>query len=136
MGEQADPCLGRQRWPGTLGRAERGVAESAWYPCPWAVKREGWCVSACVERPASSGPGTEQPVGFPTIVLPSPAPWASGVRMDGVSTALPSLASVGMLEPLLCLGVEMRRGKRGEGHGLVNEPLEGADGGLELEGGT
>lgn len=126
---------------GSDGRAPLGEWSEGWLsqhgsPSPRAAWREGWCVSACVERPASSGPGTEQPVGFPTIVLPSPAPWASGVRMDGVSTVPPSLASMGMFETLLCLSVEMRRGKREEGHGSVNEPLEGADGRLGLERGT
>lgn len=61
------------------------------------------------ERPVSSGPDAEQPFDFPTMsTLTCPAPWASGVHMDRVSSKLSLFASVGIFEPLLCLGVETR----------------------------
>lgn len=86
------------------------------------------------EQPVSLGPGAEPPIGFPTMsVLTCPAPWASGVHMDRVSSKLSLLASVGMFEPLLCLGVETRSWqKKVNWEGIIVR----ADGRLGLEQGT
>lgn len=72
----------------------------------------------------SLGPGTGQPVGFSSIMLPSFAPWATGVLIDRVSATLPWLASVDMLEPLLGLDVEMRSWKKSRGSWFGNELWE------------
>lgn len=76
-----------------------------------------------MEHPASLGPGAGQPVGFPSIMLPSLTPWATGVPIGRFCTTLPWLASVDMLEPFLGLNVEIRSWKKSrEGHGLEMNP--------------
>lgn len=92
----------------------RGVAESVGVArtSPGGKERRVVCfcllgaTQGCL-RFVSSGPDAEQPVGFPTTsTLTCPAPWASGVCTDSISSKLVLLASVGMFEPLLCLGAE------------------------------
>ena len=103
-----------------------GVAESAGAARMSPGGEEQRVVCFCLlgatqrcERPVSSRPDAEQPVGFPTTsVLTCPAPWASGVCMERVSSKLSLLASVGMFEPLLCLGVETSSWQRRRGSWL------------------
>lgn len=127
-GEPEGSGAGRQLLPrqaamlSTLRVAESGQQEHG-AVMSWGSKGGRAEYFCCAEKPASLEPGVGQPVGFPSIMLSSLAPWATGVLMDRVSATPPWLASVDMLEPLLGLYVKMRNWKKGrEDHDLGMRP--------------